>query len=130
MKISSILLTVPFLGFSLAAPAPVAEVLEAETFNSTSASFEKRIANTMCERYISPGFLDNLRAQCGGTSSVSGWKCYEVHENPHDTMMTFSFNTWAQPVASGGSKCVQDAIWLASPSWKKEYGVTCKHLNS
>ncbi|KAH7407166.1 hypothetical protein BKA64DRAFT_705576 [Cadophora sp. MPI-SDFR-AT-0126] len=158
MKFST-LLVIPFLGVTLVAavPAPleVTVELEAEVSNSTEAVLEKRIANTMCERFISPGriyqytvwtagwgnndetsrsgcgtgLLDNLRGQCGGSSSVNSWKCYEVHENPHDTMMTFSFNNWNQATA-GGSKCIEDAIWLASPGWKKEYNVKCKHLNS
>ncbi|PVH69264.1 hypothetical protein DL98DRAFT_598786 [Cadophora sp. DSE1049] len=98
MKFSA-LLVLPFLGFTLAAAVPAP--LEAEVINSTEieteSALEKRIANTMCERYISPariyqytvwtagwgnndetsksgcggGLLDNLRAQCSGTSSVN-----------------------------------------------------------
>ncbi|KAK0100629.1 hypothetical protein ONS95_007084 [Cadophora gregata] len=146
----SALVVLPFLGFTLAAAVPAP--LEAEEFNSTESALDKRIANTFCERFRSPsgifqytiwtagwgnsddtspkgcgsGVLDNLRGQCGGGTAINSWKCYHVYENPHDTRMTFQFNTWTVP--SGGSKCVQDAIRLASPSWKKE-SVTCRHLN-
>lgn len=53
MKLS-ILITGPFMGFTIAAPGPVTEILDAEAFNTTD-SLEERIANTICERYISLG---------------------------------------------------------------------------
>lgn len=52
MKVSALLVLL-FLGLTVAAPAPAP--IEAEVFNSTESALEKRIANTFCERYISPG---------------------------------------------------------------------------
>ncbi|KAF2441435.1 hypothetical protein P171DRAFT_487898 [Karstenula rhodostoma CBS 690.94] len=60
---------------------------------------------------------------CG--SGVISWECYEVHENPHDTKVTFKLLTWMNAKTP---KCIQDAIWLASPAGKKATGVTCHHV--
>lgn len=71
------------------------------------------------------GLLDNLRGQCGGSSSINSWQCYAVTENPHDTRVTFSLNTWA--IASS-PWCVTDAIWLASLGSNRATGVTCRDV--
>ncbi|KAH7324054.1 hypothetical protein BKA65DRAFT_540601 [Rhexocercosporidium sp. MPI-PUGE-AT-0058] len=54
------------------------------------------------------GLLDNLRGQCFG--NINDWKFnFESGVPPTNGVVTFWINS-----EGGGSKCVQDAIWLAS----------------
>ncbi|KAE8443646.1 hypothetical protein EG329_001504 [Mollisiaceae sp. DMI_Dod_QoI] len=67
------------------------------------------------------GYLDNLHGQCG--SDIQNWGCTEVRENPHDTHVDFEIAAFER---AAGPKCVQDALWLASPPDNRAGGVTCQ----
>lgn len=59
MQFSNILLALPFLSLSLAAPTAEVEVVATEVL-------DKRIANNMCERHISPGNIHQFTLWMAG----------------------------------------------------------------
>lgn len=66
------------------------------------------------ERGCGTGLLDQLRGNCG---TVYGWGC-DKSGNNHAAINEFWI--YKQPV-----KCVEQAIWWASPKDHKETGVVC-----
>ena len=68
------------------------------------------------------GVFDNIVGQCG--SSVN-WHCRPAQfRGAQGTQYRFQVWTWLFP------KCVQDAIWLASPELHREENVLCERICS
>ncbi|POS79367.1 hypothetical protein DHEL01_v202252 [Diaporthe helianthi] len=62
------------------------------------------------------GILDNLRGQCWGT--VERWECWHWGSG---VKVTFR-------IPAGGSGCVTNAVWLASPKDNREEGLCCSYI--
>lgn len=138
---SSIMAIALLVPSTLASALPVAEA-ELVAFNVADNSLEKRNPGSWCcaepydigDKWIDfhlftrgwgnepdgchKGLLDNIRGQCG---SVVGWECKRL-VNSRGVQGTYAKGL----ISFGGfSKCLENAIWLASPKNNREVDVKC-----
>lgn len=137
VKIASQALCLSLLSYTIASPVAAPDTSAVEAIEPVKAvALEKRIAENKCEyrwngNYdftiwlagwgnndwsslsgCGTGLLDNLRASCGFgiPANIVYWGCDEIHENPHDTRVTFG----VPPRFGNIPGCVEDAITRTS----------------